>query len=148
MGIDSTGIELYLVATSTDLTDKADCTTAIATGKKIAKVKSLGAIGGSRTVSETKYLSNDDSEKSLGTISYGNITINTPFNPTDNEGQGELRTMYDDKSERIMLIKNTDGNFTHFRCKCSAAPKEYVLDDFVMFNATIEQNSKETEVTA
>jgi hypothetical protein len=148
MGIDATGIELYLVAANTVLASKANCTTAIATGKKIAKVKSLGSIGGSRTVTETKYLSNDDSEKSLGTISYGNIAISTPFNPTDNTGQGELKTMYADKSERILLIKNTDGNFTYFKCKCSAAPKEYPLDDFVMFNATIEQNGAEVEVTA
>jgi hypothetical protein len=148
MAIDATGIELYLVPTSTVLTTKANCDTAIATGKKIAKVKSLGAIGGSRTVTETKYLSNDDSEKSLGTISYGNVTINTPFNPTDNTGQGELRTMYADKSERIMLIKNTDSTYTHFKCKCSAAPKEYPLDDFVMLNAVIEQNGAEVEVTA
>jgi hypothetical protein len=76
------------------------------------------------------------------------VAINTPFNPTDNTGQGELKTMYADKSERIMLIKNTDGNFSHCKVKCSAATKEYPLDDFVMFNATVEQNSSLTEVTA
>jgi len=148
MGIDATGIELYLVATNTVLATKANCTTAIATGKKIAKVKSLGTLGGTRTVTETKYLSNDESEKSLGTESFGNVPINTPFNPTDNTGQGELKTMYADKSERILLIKNTDGNFSYCKCKCSAATKEYPLDDFVMFNATVEQNSSVTEVTS
>lgn len=145
---DATGIELYLVATNTVLATKANCTTAIASGKKIAKVKSLGSIGGTRTVTETKYLSNDDSEKALGTISYGNITINTPFDVADATGQAELRTMFADKSARILLIKNTDGNFTYLTVKCSAAPKEYPLDDMVMFNATLEQSGTQVEVSS
>ncbi len=64
--IDSTGSEFYLVAAGTTLTLKTDCTTAIAAGKKIAKVTGLGDIGGTRAVQEIKYLSNDDSEKSIG----------------------------------------------------------------------------------
>lgn len=146
--LDSTGSEFYLVAANTVLATKANCTTALASGKKIAKVTGLGDIGGTRAVQEIKYLSNDDSEKSIGSVSYGNLTVETPFDSADTTGQKDLRDMFDDKSARILLIKNTDGNFTHLPVKCSGAIKTYAIDTMVMFKATIEQNGKATEVTA
>lgn len=146
--IDSTGSEFYLVATTATLTTKSDCTTAIGTGKKIAKVTGLGDIGGNRAVQEIKYLSNDDSEKSIGSVSYGNLTVETPFTTADTAGQDELKTMFDDKSARILVIKNTDSNFTYLPVKCSGAIKTYSIDNMIMFKATIEQNGKATEVTA
>ena len=148
MSIDSTGSEFYLVPTSATLTTKADCITAIGTGKKIAKVTGLGDLGGTRSVQEIKYLSNDDSEKSIGSVSYGNLTIESPYDSEDTTGQKELRTMFDDKSARILVIKNTDGNFTHLPVKCSGALKTYAIDAMVMFKATIEINGKYTEVVA
>lgn len=148
MGIDSTGSEFYLVAADTILTSKADCTTAIGTGKKIAKVTGLGDIGGTRAVQEIKYLSNDDSEKSIGSVSYGNLTVETPFDVADAAGQKDLRDMFDDKSARILIIKNTDSNFTYLPIKCSGALKTYAIDTMVLFKATIEQNGKATEVSA
>ena len=146
MSIDSTGSEFYLVATTATLTTKADCTTAIGTGKKIAKVTGLGDIGGTRAVQEIKYLSNDDSEKSIGSVSYGNLTVETPFTTADTAGQDELKTMFDDKSARILVIKNTDSNFTYLPVKCSGAIKTYAIDAMILFKATIEQNGKATEV--
>lgn len=146
--LDSTGSEFYLLAASTTLTDKASCTTALASGKKIAKVTGLGDLGGTRSVQEIKYLSNDDSEKSIGSVSYGNLTIESPYDVSDTAGQDDLRDMFDDKSGRILLIKNTDGNFTHLPVKCSGALKTYAIDAMVMFKATLEINGKYTEVTA
>ena len=145
---DSTGSEFYLVAANTVLATKANCTTALSTGKKIAKVTGLGDIGGTRAVQEIKYLSNDDSEKSLGSVSYGNLTVETPFDVADTSGQTELRTIFGDKSARILLIKNTDGNFTYLPVKCSGALKTYAIDTMVMFKATIEQNGASSEVSA
>ena len=146
--IDSTGSEFYLVAANTVLTTKSNCTTAIAAGKKIAKVTGLGDLGGTRSVQEIKYLSNDDSEKSIGSVSYGNLTIESPYDSEDTTGQKELRTMFDDKSARILIIKNTDGNFTHLPVKCSGSLKTYSIDAMVMYKATLEINGKYTEVSS
>ena len=146
--IDSTGSEFYLVAANTVLATKANCTTALASGKKIAKVTGLGDIGGTRSVQEIKYLSNDDSEKSIGSVSYGNLTIESPYDVADTAGQDDLRDMFDDKSARILLIKNTDSNFTYLPVKCSGALKTYSIDAMVMFKATLEINGKYTEVSA
>lgn len=147
--VDSTGMDVYLVETSVTTTLKSDCTTAIAAGKRIGKVKSLGALGGTRAITENKYLSNDDTEKSVGSVSYANLTVDCPYNPADTAGQQELRDMFDGKTRKKMIIADTDGNFTVVPSViCSGAQKTYALDEFVMFNATIEVDAAYVDVTA
>ena len=146
--VDSTGTDFYLVATSVATTTKAACTTAISTAKRIKNLKTFGDIGGTRAVSESKFLSADDSIKSMGSISYGNMPVECLFDSADTEGQLILKTMYADKSERKMIIKNTDTTFTVLNVKISASMKTYNIDEFVIYKATIEQNSEAVEVIA
>ena len=146
--VDSTGTDFYLVATSVATTTKAACTTAIATAKRIKNLKTFGDIGGTRAVSAEKFLSLDDTVKSMGSISYGNMPVECLFDSADTEGQSILKTMYLDKSERKMIIKNTDGNFTVLPVKVSSSMKTYAIDTFVMYKGTIEQNGAEIEVIA
>ena len=146
--VDSTGTDFYLVATSVATTTKAACTTAISTAKRIKNLKTFGDIGGTRAVSESKFLSSDDSIKSMGSISYGNMPVECLFDSADTEGQLILKTMYADKSERKMIIKNTDTTFTVLNVKISASMKTYNIDEFVIYKATIEQNSEAVEVIA
>ena len=146
--LDSTGTDFYLVASATATTTKAACTTAISTAKRIKNLKTFGDIGGTRATSEEKFLSLDDSVKSMGSISYGNMPVECLFDSADTEGQLILKTMYLDKSERKMIIKNTDGNFTVLPVKVSSSMKTYAIDTFVMYKGTIEQNGAEIEVIA
>lgn len=146
--VDSTGLDCYLVPVATVTTLKSDCATAILTGKRIGKTKSLGDIGGTRAITEHKYLSADDTEKSVGSVSYGNLSIEAPFNATDTAGQAELRVIFGDKSERKMIIKETDGNYTVVPVKASSVMKGYAIDDFVMFRCTVEQNGASVDVIA
>ena len=146
--VDSTGTDFYLVATSVSAKTKAECTTAISTAKRIKNLKTFGDIGGTRAVSESKFLSQDDSVKSMGSISYGNMPAECLFDSADTEGQSILKTMYSDKSERKMIIKNTDTTFTVLNVKISASMKTYNIDEFVIYKATIEQNSEAVEIIA
>jgi hypothetical protein len=146
--VDSTGTDFYLVATSVATTTKAECTTAISTAKRIKNLKTFGDIGGTRAVTEEKFLSSDDSVKSMGSISYGNMPVECLFDPADTEGQSILKTMYEDKSERKMIIENTDGTFTILLVKNSSSMKTYNIDTFVLYKGTLEQNSAVTEVIA
>ena len=146
--VDSTGTDFYLVATSVATTTKAACTTAISTAKRIKNLKTFGDIGGTRAVSENKFLSADDSIKSMGSISYGNMPVECLFDASDTEGQSILKTAYADKSERKLIIKNTDGTFTVLNVKISASMKTYNIDEFVIYKATIEQNSEAVEIIA
>lgn len=147
--VDATGLDVYLVATATVTTTKAECATAIAGGKRIGKIKGLGDIGGTRAINEHKYLSNDDTEKSVGSVSYGNLTIDCPFNPADTAGQAELVSMFNTKTRMKMIIAETDGNYTVIPSViCSGSKKTYAIDDFVMYQATVEQDAKEVNITA
>ena len=146
--VDSTGLDIYLVPLATATTTKAACTTAVAAGKRLIKTTTLGDIGGTRAVTEIKYLSNDDTEKSIGSVSYGNIAVEMPFNAADTAGQAEMRTIFGNKEARKAIIKETDGNFTVFPVKCSAFFKAYAIDTFVMFKGTIEQNGAHVDVTS
>ena len=146
--MDSTGTDFYLVASTVATTTKAACTTAITTAKRIKNLKNFGDLGGTRAVTEEKFLSVDDTIKSMGGISYGNIAVECLFDSADTEGQSILQTMYLDKSERKMIIKNTDATFTTVLVKCSSAMKTYTIDSFVMFKGTLEQNSAVTEVVS
>ena len=147
--VDATGLDCYLVATSVATTTKAECATAIAAGDRIGKIKSLGDIGGTRAITEHKYLSNDDTEKSVGSVSYGNLAMEMPFDATDTAGQSELRAMFDGKTRKKLIIAETDGNYTVIPSViCSDAKKGYSIDDFVLFKATVEQDAKELNIIA
>ena len=146
--VDSTGLDCYLVDTTVVTTTKADCATAIAGGKRIGKIKDLGEIGGTLAVTEHKYISKDDTEKSIGSVSYGNFTISCPFNPADTAGQAELQSMFANKTRKTMIIVETDGNYTVIPVATSSSKKAYALDDFVMYNAVVEQNGAEVNVIA
>ena len=148
MGIDSTGLDCYLVATTVATTTKAECTTAIAAGKRIGKLKSLGDIGGTRAITEHKYLSSDDSEKSIGSVSYGNISLEMPFKSDDTAGQAELRDMFANKTRKKMIIAETDGNFTVVPVLTSDSKKGYQIDDFVLYKSVLEQDGAESNIIA
>jgi len=146
--VDATGLNIYLVGATVVTTLKSDCATAILTGKRLIKTKTLGDIGGTRAVTEHKYLSLDDTEKSMGSVSYGNLAVEMPFNAADTAGQAEMKAIFADKSERKAIILETDGNYTVLPVKCSAFMKGYAIDDFVMFKGTLEQNGAHTDVIA
>lgn len=147
--LDATGLDCYLVTTVTVATTKAECTTAIGAGKRIGQIKTLGDIGGTRAITEHKFLSADDTLKSVGSVSYGNISLDMPFNASDTTGQDALRDMFDGKTRMKLIIKETDGNFTVIPSViCSDAKKSYTVDDLVMFKAVIEQDAKEVNVIA
>lgn len=146
--VDATGLNAYLVGAAVVTTLKSDCATAILTGKRLIKTKTLGDIGGTRAVTEHKYLSLDDSEKSIGSVSYANLAVEMPFNAADTAGQSEMKAIFADKSERKLIILETDGNYTTVMVKCSSWMKGYAIDDFVIFKGTLEQNGAHTDVIA
>ena len=147
-GIDSSGTDFYLLPTTTTATTIAECDTAIATGKRIVTLKSFGDIGSTRAVTEDKFISNDEPQKSMGSKSFGNVAVECLFNPLDTEGQTDLTTMYEDKTARMLLIANTDGTYTKLIVKCSSVMKTYATDTFVAYKATIEINSEKVEIIA
>jgi len=143
MSIQSDGLDCYLLATTAATTTHAEITTAIATGKRIGKIKDMGEVGGSRPVTSTTYMSVDDAEKGQGSIEYGNINVNCTFEPADVTGQKELQDIFNGNSRRQFVIKESDGAFTVFPCMCSSSKRAFATGQLVAYNAVVEQNGKD-----
>jgi hypothetical protein len=153
---DSQGTKVYLVPTSTVLTDAASVATAITTGKQIGCLQDLGEITSSRNVQEYSCLSSDDIQKSLGSISLPNLSISLLFDSTDTAGQKELRDMFKDNERRIMIVALNDevtpltGNptYIYFEAGLSSAGVAIQKDNAVMYNVTIEICSNPKQIDA
>ena len=153
---DSQGTKVYLVPTSTVLTDAASVATAIAAGKQIGCLQDLGEITSSRNVQEYSCLSSDEIQKSLGSISLPNLSISLLFDSTDTAGQKELRDMFKDNERRIMIVALNDevtpatGNptYIYFEAGLSSAGVAIQKDNAVMYNVTIEICSNPKQIDA
>lgn len=153
---DSQGTKVYLVPTSTVLTDAASVATAITAGKQIGCLQDLGEITSSRNVQEYSCLSSDEIQKSLGSISLPNLSISLLFDSTDTAGQKDLRDMFKDNERRIMIVALNDevtpstGNptYIYFEAGLSSAGVAIQKDNAVMYNVTIEICSNPKQIDA
>ena len=145
--MDATGTDYALVATTATVATISDCDTAFAAGDRLIKTKTAGEIGGTRNTTEHKYFA-DDTEYSLGAVSYGDLTFGMAYNSADTAGQAEVKTMFADKTARNLLVKNVDGTYVVVPVKCNGIKLGYTIDDLVMLTATLRQNGAETEVIA
>jgi hypothetical protein len=116
-------------------------------GTRIGRVKTAGAIGGSRNIANNEYLSKDPSEKVYGAATYPNFPITCPFeNEGDNLGLDELSKMFNKMERRMMIIENTNGSYLALPVMCAGTPKEYATGEFIMVTATVEQDGPEAEI--
>ena len=153
---DSQGTKVYLVPTSTVLTNAASVATAITAGKQIGCLQDLGEITSSRNVQEYSCLSSDEIQKSLGSISLPNLSISLLFDSTDTAGQKDLRDMFKDNERRIMIVALNDevtpstGNptYIYFEAGLSSAGVAIQKDNAVMYNVTIEICSNPKQIDA
>lgn len=146
MGTNSTGTKLYLVATTAETDTKAECTTAIGTGFEIGEITGSIETGGTKVVEELKYL-DGNSEKTKGSKSYSNFTIDMPYKAT-NVGQGKLIDSWANDTDYKAVIAYTNGEFKVFNAFVSGAKESIANDKFVMMSFTVEQNGADTRVTA
>jgi len=146
---DVQGTKAYLVATGTDVSDAAAIVIAIAAGKQIGCLQSIGDITQSRAVQEYTCISSDESSKSQGSITLGNQEISTLFNAADAAGQEDLIAMWDGKERRTFIIELNDeitpttGNPTYitYEVFISNVSMPIQKDAAVLYNATLELSS-------
>jgi len=147
---DVQGTKIFLVATGTDVSDAAAIAAAIAGGKQIGCLQALGDISETRAVTEYTCLSSDESTKSSGSISLGNMEISTLFNAADTAGQEDMIAMWDGNERRIFIVEMNDqitpstGNPTYltFEIFSSGRVIPFAKDAAVLYNATMEQSSR------
>lgn len=146
MGINSTGTKLYLVALTASTSTKAECQDAIASGFEIGEITGNIDTGGTKVTEELKYL-DGTSEKTKGSKSYSNFTIDMPYKTT-NQGQAKLIDSWANDTDYKAVIAYTNGEFKVFNAFVSGAKETIANDKFVMMSFTVEQNGADVRVTA
>ena len=149
--------KLFVCATAnTAVADATEIDTAITGGKQVGCLQDLGSIGSSRSVQEYSCLSSDDTAKSSGSITLGNIAVSMLFSAADTAGQAELRAMYAANETRTMIvvlndeITPTTGNPTYFTFEGFVSGQEVAIqkDNAVMMTSTVEIASNPDTVLA
>ncbi|MFZ9660173.1 MAG: hypothetical protein ACO29X_06470 [Arcobacteraceae bacterium] len=141
--VNSQGTKAYLVAEGTTLATVANVETAIASADAILCIQTFGDISSSRSVQEYKCLSSDETAKSIGSISLGNISLELLFNSADSAGQAELRSMYADNTKREMIIElndegTTSPSYVVFTVAVASEAVSIAKDAAVLYKNTIE----------
>lgn len=139
---DSQGTKVFL---GTAAGTYADANAAIAAGtNQIGCLQSLGEISSSRSVQEYSCLSSDETTKSLGSLSLGNLSIELLFDAADVAGQDDLRTAYAAGTRRDVIIQLTDGaagetgTVIYFTAVVSTEAISIQKDNAVMYTVTLE----------
>jgi len=107
--LNSQGTKIYVAPATTALDTCMLVETALGTAKLVGCPQSLGEIAETRSVTEYKCLSSNESAKALGAISRGSLEIGLLLDPEDAAGQAELKTAFKDNKERYIIIELPDG---------------------------------------
>ena len=152
--LNSQGTKVYVV--DVPASPWADCTaavTAIQGGKLVGCPQSLGEIAETRTVTEYKCLSSNDSAKALGAISRGSLEIGLLLDPDDTAGQAALKKAFKDNTEVIVGIELPDkaptsgksGTIYWFKAGVSGVGTTIEQDAAISYKVTLEISSDITE---
>ena len=139
--------KLYIAAAGTDVSTPALIATAISTADITTGIQTLGEVGSSRNVTEYSALDVDETAKSMGSITLGNIPLSLLFDSTDTAGQAELRTMFAANSRRVFIVKLTDDlavspSYLTFDGALSGEMYPIEKDAAVLYDVTVEITSK------
>ena len=105
---DSQLTQVYLVPTSTDLSTVTLIETAIASATKLTCFQNFGDLVETRNATEYKCIDSSNSQKSLGSISLGNVPVEFLFDATDTTGQKALRDMFSGNTRKRMIVQLND----------------------------------------
>ena len=139
--------KMYIVALGTAVTTPAEISTAISGGSIVGGIQTLGEVGSSRNITEYSALDVDETTKSFGSITLGNISLSLLFDADDTAGQDELRTMFSTNTKRTFIIKLTDDgavspSYLTFDGGLSSEMMPIEKDSAVLYNVTLELTSK------
>lgn len=142
----SQGTMVHIAALGTDVSSVSSIESAITGGDTIGCIQELGSISTSRNVNEYSCLSSDETSKSFGSLSLGNINLQLLFDADDAAGQAALRAMYTGNEEKVFIIELTDDGATNpsyfcFNGGISSEEVAIAKDSAVMYNVTVEITS-------
>lgn len=148
--LNSQGTIIYVLDEPEDLSAWDDCSTAIAAikaGKQVLCPQSMGSLEQTRSVTEYKCLSSNDSQKITGAISRGSLDIGMLFDPTDVAGQEAVIGYFEDNIGFIVGVEYPDwidtntganGTFRWFQAKVSREAEVVEMDAAILYEITAE----------
>ena len=154
--LNSQGTKVYVlpVPTTTPIFDNcADAIGAIQAGKMVGCPQSIGDMSETRTSTEYRCLSSNESAKAMGAISRGNLELGLLLSPDDLEGQGALRTAFKNNEQVVIgielpnnpsLTPEVDGNGTiyYFVADVSGVSTGIAMDSAITYTVTLEIGSE------
>ena len=148
--INSQGMQMYVLDSLGETTPTA---LLIQAGDLVGCTQSVGSLEETRTVTEYKCMSTDESAKALGSITRGNIEIGLLFDPADTAGQDALKVAFAANTEVTVGIElpNTgggNGTIFAFNGGISGVSIGIVQDEAVTYTVTVEISSDITEIAA
>ena len=161
--LNSQGTKVYVVSpvpsTTPIFADCAAAVTAIKAGKLVGCPQSLGDLSETRSSTEYKCLSSNESVKALGGISRGSLELGLLLDPDDTAGQAELKAAFTANTPVIIGIElpndptaltMTDGNGTiyWFVASVSGVSTGIAMDAAISYSVTLEISSSITECPA
>jgi len=140
------GTTVYLCAEDTVITDATDAAAALAAGKKIAFLQELGSSTESKPVTNYTELEGVESQKALGSKTFGNMQLNVLYDAADALGQADIIDMWDNSTRReILIVLSDDGgtspSYVTFTITISEQEMSFEKDNAVMYNNVAEQTS-------
>ena len=160
--LNSQGTKVFVLDVPSTSPAFADCTeavTAIQAGKMVGCPQSLGDITETRTSTEYKCLSSNESAKALGGISRGNLEIGLLLDPADALGQSALKKAFKDNTQVVIGIELPDdptispatggnGTIYWFIASVSGVATGIAMDSAVTYTVTLEIASDIAECPA
>ena len=156
--LNSQGTMVYVV--DKPATDWADCTaavTAIHGGDLVGCPQSLGDLSETRSSTEYKCLSSNESVKALGGISRGSLEVGLLLDPTDTKGQKKLKDAFAANTPVIIGIElpnkptsgtPKNGTIYWFVASVSGVSTGIAMDAAISYTVTLEISSSITECPA
>ena len=151
--LDSQGTKVYITDGTTDMSDCAKVKTALTSAKVVGCPQSLGEIAETRSVTEYKCLSSNESAKALGAISRGSLEIGLLLDlddatNTNAGGQAALKAAFKDNKEVYVIIElpnATDpakhGTLYVFKAGISGVGTSIEQDAAISYKVTLEISS-------
>ena len=149
---DVQGTKVYLCAEGTTVTNPANAATAIAAGKEVMYLQELGDISETKNVTTYSSISDNDTQKAIGSLTFGNFALNVLYDAADVKGQADMVDMWENSERRQLVIEMTDGTisptYVTFEVALSSQVMSFPKDGAVMYNNTAKQCSKRVVIAA
>jgi len=161
--INSQGVQVVVIPDGTDISDCDKLATAYTSGKNVGCLQSLGDLAETRSSTEYKCLSSNESVKALGGISRGSLEIGLLLNPDDVLGQKELKDAFTNNTPVIIAVElpnkpastaggtvTTPGHGTlyYFNAVVSGVTTTIAMDAAITYTATLDISSAIKECPA